>query len=110
MADQAPEAAAAQPARKPKPPKAPKPPKPAQAPAHRPKKQGDAGKEIIGITVSKEEDFPQWYQELVIKAEMVEYYNEVCSGTDSARKACANSIYRSRASTFCAVSHDKSAP
>ncbi|KAI8655062.1 Proline--tRNA ligase [Fusarium keratoplasticum] len=33
--------------------------------------------ELIGITVSKIENFPQWYQEVVIKAEMVEYYGEV---------------------------------
>ncbi|KAL6354749.1 Prolyl-tRNA synthetase [Fusarium phalaenopsidis] len=33
--------------------------------------------ELIGITVSKTENFPQWYQEVVIKAEMVEYYGEV---------------------------------
>ncbi len=33
--------------------------------------------EIIGITVSKELNFPQWYQEVVLKAELVEYYNEI---------------------------------
>ncbi|KAM6509141.1 hypothetical protein FSOLCH5_012129 [Fusarium solani] len=33
--------------------------------------------ELIGVTVSKTENFPQWYQEVVIKAEMVEYYGEV---------------------------------
>ncbi|KAJ4193743.1 hypothetical protein NW767_010267 [Fusarium falciforme] len=33
--------------------------------------------ELIGITASKTENFPQWYQEVVIKAEMVEYYGEV---------------------------------
>lgn len=32
---------------------------------------------IIGITVSKNEDFPQWYQEVVLKAQMIEYYNEI---------------------------------
>lgn len=37
----------------------------------------DDSKEIIGITVSKEGNFSQWYQDVVIKAEMVEYYNEV---------------------------------
>ncbi|RYO92176.1 hypothetical protein DL763_004791 [Monosporascus cannonballus] len=40
-------------------------------------KKGGDSKEIIGITVSKETDFPQWYQELVIKAELVEYYSEI---------------------------------
>ncbi|RKL35554.1 putative proline--tRNA ligase [Fusarium oxysporum] len=33
--------------------------------------------EIIGITATKEEDFPQWYQEVVVKAGMVEYYTEI---------------------------------
>jgi prolyl-tRNA synthetase len=37
------------------------------------KKQDD----IIGITVSKSVNFPQWYQEVVLKAEMVEYYQEI---------------------------------
>ncbi|RYP46246.1 hypothetical protein DL768_007513 [Monosporascus sp. mg162] len=40
-------------------------------------KKGGDPREIIGITVSKETDFPQWYQELVIKAELVEYYSEI---------------------------------
>ena len=33
--------------------------------------------DIIGITVSKEENFPAWYQEVVLKADMVEYYQEI---------------------------------
>jgi prolyl-tRNA synthetase len=33
--------------------------------------------DIIGITVSKIENFSQWYQEVVLKAEMIEYYNEI---------------------------------
>ncbi|KAF5536647.1 prolyl-tRNA synthetase [Fusarium mexicanum] len=33
--------------------------------------------EIIVITAKKEEDFPQWYQEVVVKAGMVEYYSEI---------------------------------
>ncbi|KAI1742548.1 prolyl-tRNA synthetase [Xylaria scruposa] len=37
----------------------------------------DDGKEIIGMTASKEHNFSQWYQELVVKGEMVEYYNEI---------------------------------
>ncbi|KAK3389626.1 proline-tRNA ligase-like protein [Podospora didyma] len=37
------------------------------------KKEGD----IIGITVSKEEDFSAWYQEVVLKAELIEYYTEI---------------------------------
>src|SRR5205823_1795786 len=35
------------------------------------------GDEIIGITASKETDFPAWYQEVVLKAELIEYYNEI---------------------------------
>lgn len=37
------------------------------------KKQDD----IIGITVTKADNFPQWYQEVVLKAEMIEYYTEI---------------------------------
>ena len=33
--------------------------------------------DIIGITVKKGENFSQWYQEVVLKAEMVEYYQEI---------------------------------
>lgn len=33
--------------------------------------------DIIGITVKKAENFSQWYQEVVLKAEMVEYYQEI---------------------------------
>lgn len=40
-------------------------------------KKANDSKEIIGITVSKAENFPLWYQELVLKAELVEYYSEV---------------------------------
>lgn len=47
-------------------------------------KPGDHGKEIIGITASKDVNFSQWYQELVIKAELVEYYNEVKGKTSAA--------------------------
>jgi prolyl-tRNA synthetase len=38
---------------------------------------GKKADEIIGITVSKTENFSQWYQEVVLKAEMIEYYNEI---------------------------------
>ncbi|KAI0448100.1 prolyl-tRNA synthetase [Xylaria telfairii] len=37
----------------------------------------DDSKEIIGMTASKEANFSQWYQELVVKGEMVEYYSEI---------------------------------
>lgn len=33
--------------------------------------------DIIGITVSKSENFSAWYQEVVLKAELVEYYQEI---------------------------------
>ncbi|KAL2164881.1 hypothetical protein VTH06DRAFT_177 [Thermothelomyces fergusii] len=38
---------------------------------------GKKSDEIIGITVSKAENFSQWYQEVVLKAEMIEYYTEI---------------------------------
>lgn len=37
------------------------------------KKQDDT----IGMSVTKAENFPQWYQDVVLKAEMIEYYNEI---------------------------------
>jgi len=39
--------------------------------------KSDGKTDIIGITVQKDISFSQWYQEVVIKAELVEYYNEV---------------------------------
>jgi prolyl-tRNA synthetase len=33
--------------------------------------------DIIGITLKKTENFAGWYQEVVLKAEMIEYYNEI---------------------------------
>lgn len=37
-----------------------------------------SGKENIeGITTSKSENFSAWYQEVVLKAEMIEYYAEI---------------------------------
>ena len=33
--------------------------------------------DIIGITVKKTENFSAWYQEVVLKAEMIEYYTEI---------------------------------
>ncbi|KAL1841330.1 hypothetical protein VTJ49DRAFT_7167 [Mycothermus thermophilus] len=38
---------------------------------------GKKSDEIIGITVSKAENFSQWYQEVVLKAELIEYYTEI---------------------------------
>jgi len=34
-------------------------------------------KDLIGITASKAHDFPAWYQEVVLKSEMIEYYTEI---------------------------------
>ncbi len=33
--------------------------------------------DIIGITTTKEDDFSSWYQEVVLKSEMIEYYQEI---------------------------------
>ncbi|TVY78139.1 putative proline--tRNA ligase [Lachnellula suecica] len=38
---------------------------------------GKKADDIIGMTVSKADNFSAWYQEVVLKAEMVEYYNEI---------------------------------
>lgn len=51
-------------------------------------KKRDDSKEIIGITVSKETNFSLWYQELVIKAELVEYYHEVNKVADQVCYIC----------------------
>ncbi|KAI1331162.1 prolyl-tRNA synthetase [Xylariaceae sp. FL0255] len=40
-------------------------------------KKNDDSKDLIGITASKNDNFSMWYQELVIKAELVEYYSEI---------------------------------
>jgi len=38
---------------------------------------GKKAEDLIGITVSKADNFSQWYQEVVVKAEMIEYYTEI---------------------------------
>lgn len=38
---------------------------------------GKKSEDIIGMTVTKADNFSAWYQEVVIKAEMIEYYNEI---------------------------------
>lgn len=53
--------------------------------------QGKKTDDIIGMTTKKEDDFPAWYQEVVLKAEMIEYYNEV-----SLRPYCLPHIYSGR--------------
>jgi prolyl-tRNA synthetase len=39
-----------------------------------PKKKVD-GAALIGIDVSKEEDFPSWYQQVLTKGDMLDYYD-----------------------------------
>lgn len=39
------------------------------------KQGGKSGEVIIGITADKEEDFPSWYQQIVTKAELLDYYD-----------------------------------
>lgn len=46
-----------------------------QAGAHQAGKKADAN--LNGITVSKDINFSEWYQEIVTKGELVEYYTEV---------------------------------
>lgn len=43
--------------------------------------QGKKTEDVFGIVAKKDEDFPTWYQEVVLKAEMIEYYNEVSHET-----------------------------
>ncbi|KAK2627752.1 hypothetical protein QTJ16_002398 [Diplocarpon rosae] len=38
---------------------------------------GKKADDIIGMTVSKTENFSAWYTEVVLKAEMIEYYTEI---------------------------------
>ncbi len=38
---------------------------------------GKKADDLIGITVSKADNFSQWYQEVVLKAELIEYYTEI---------------------------------
>ena len=38
---------------------------------------GKKTEDIIGITTSKSDNFPAWYQEVVLKAEMIDYYTEI---------------------------------
>lgn len=38
---------------------------------------GKKVEDIMGMTVAKTENFSAWYQEVVLKGEMIEYYNEI---------------------------------
>lgn len=51
-------------------PKEPKEPK-KKAPA----KKKTEGAALIGIDVAKEEDFPDWYSQVLLKSEMLDYYD-----------------------------------
>ena len=57
-------------------PKAPKAPKAAQEPKEGGKKKdggGDADQK--GIQYSKEANFAEWYQQVIVKAEMIDFYD-----------------------------------
>ncbi|KAJ5740337.1 proline--tRNA ligase [Penicillium malachiteum] len=54
----------------PKAPKDPKEPKKKAAP-----KKKVEGAALIGIDVAKEEDFPEWYSQVLLKSEMLDYYD-----------------------------------
>lgn len=47
--------------------------KPAQQPKAQQKKKADDSSALIGITTSKEEDLADWYQQVLLKGEMLEY-------------------------------------
>lgn len=38
---------------------------------------GRKQEDTLGLTVTKTGNFPQWYQEVVLKSEMIEYYTEI---------------------------------
>lgn len=53
--------------------------------------QGKKADDVFGIVAKKDVDFPSWYQEVVLKAEMIEYYNEVSSKFTGAHgRSCAD--------------------
>jgi len=55
-------------------PKKEKKDKPAQQPkAQQQKKKVDEGSALIGITTTKEEDLADWYQQVLLKGEFLEY-------------------------------------
>ncbi|CRG83739.1 prolyl-tRNA synthetase [Talaromyces islandicus] len=47
----------------------------AKSPTSKPAKKKADGPALIGIDVSKEEDFPGWYQQVLTKGEMLDYYD-----------------------------------
>lgn len=38
-------------------------------------KKNTSGASLIGINVAKEVDFPSWYQQVLLKGEMIDYYD-----------------------------------
>ena len=38
-------------------------------------KKGDAGKALISVTATKDEDFASWYQQVLTKGDMLDYYD-----------------------------------
>lgn len=56
----------------PKPKKEPKQ-KPAQQPKQQQKKKADDSSALIGITTAKEDDLADWYQQVLLKGEMMDY-------------------------------------
>lgn len=53
---------------------------PTAAPKNAPKKkEAESGKledaKLIGVTVDKDKDFPGWYQQILVKGEMLDYYD-----------------------------------
>lgn len=57
----------------PKPKKEPKQKQSQQPKAQQQKKKADEGSALIGITTPKEEDLADWYQQVLLKGEMLEY-------------------------------------
>ena len=47
----------------------------AKKPTSKPHAKKSDGPALIGIDVTKEEDFPGWYQQVLTKGDMLDYYN-----------------------------------
>ena len=47
----------------------------AKKPTSKPQAKKSDGPALIGIDVTKEEDFPGWYQQVLTKGDMLDYYN-----------------------------------
>lgn len=51
--------------------------KPSQVPKPKQQPKQKAGTEQLGITVSKTENFSEWYSQVIVKGGLLEYYNDV---------------------------------